>query len=96
MTVMFSFFIVSDLIVDFQSQNTVIRNVKVMAVYLHLSSPFPPEIFLYSWTHCAHEVVKVHDDVNSHVQESTEGCVTSTNKPENIKSLLPRPITSFA
>ena len=44
--------------------------------------PLPPEILLNTGTHGTHEVVEVHDDVDTHVEEPTEGGVTSSNKPE--------------
>ena len=45
-------------------------------------SPFPPEVFLYTGAHAGHEVVEVHDDVDSHVKKPTEGGVASPNKPD--------------
>ena len=39
----------------------------------------PPEIFLNTWTEAAHEVVEVHKDMDTHVEESYEGCVSSTH-----------------
>ena len=50
-------------------------------------SPLPPEILLYAGPHAGHEVVEVHDDVDSHVEKPTEGGVAASNKPGN-KSVL--------
>ena len=46
----------------------------------HLLLPFPPEILLYAGPHAGHEVVEVHHDVDPHVEEATEGGVTSSDK----------------
>ena len=45
--------------------------------------PFPPEIFLHTRAHGRHKVVEIHNDVDPHVKEPTEGCVTSTNKSKH-------------
>ena len=46
---------------------------------INVSSPLPPEIFLNTWTKAAHEVVEVHEDMNTHVEESYKGCVSSSH-----------------
>ena len=50
---------------------------------IYSRSPFPPEVFLDAGSHGGHEVVEVHDDVHTHVEEPAEGGVAATNKPEN-------------
>ena len=45
--------------------------------------PFPPEIFLNSRPHGRHEVVEIHDDMDSHIEEPAECRVTSTNESKH-------------
>ena len=42
--------------------------------------PLPPEVLLDLWPHGAHQVVEVHDHMNSHVQEHEEGRVSTAHK----------------
>ena len=48
---------------------------------LNQSSPFPPEVFLDAGPHAGHEVVEVHDNMHTHVEEATESGVPTPNKP---------------
>ena len=61
-------------------------------------SPFPPEVFLDARSHGRHEVVEVHDDVDTHVEEPAEGGVSATNKPANIFFIVScdQPLQIFA
>ena len=50
--------------------------------------PLPPKIFLNSGTEAADEVVEIHEHMNTHVQESYEWCVSTTNPSKLILYLI--------
>jgi len=71
--------------ITFNKQRKAGMNKKCHKLY-HLKSgqvSFPPEIFLHTRAHGRHKVVEIHNDVDPHVEEPTEGCVTSTNKSDS-------------
>ena len=51
----------------------------ILSLKLLYCLPFPPQILLYTGSKAWHEVVEIHEDMNTHVQEAHKSCVTSSN-----------------
>ena len=57
---------------------------------LHACDVFlPPQIFLDLGTKARHEVVEIHDDMNTNVEEHEECGMSATHKPKAICYQLP-------
>ena len=62
----------------------IVRLVTVLCTRL----PLPPEVLLYLGPHGRHQVVEVHDHMDAHIQEATEGGVSAADKPDRAE-LIP-------